>query len=627
MEISLPRFEDAEGKIVKGVEVLDTAETIESLEEKGIKRQQKGRRFKKPDWKKLKEDLQSKNWRHLNLKHRSIRSRIMTSFSALILLLSGMSLFGTYYVYNLNKETNEKASSSMVLIENYNKLSYTIAQMNNMVSSYLLTEDTDFKVLYDDYSLQIDMLQKDLEELDDSIELHNINAQIRDWDNYARSSVFELYQSGNKLTAQSNFRDILNPKMETLITDLSSMADERSYGITSGVERSVAQAEGAIRTQTYLFISVAVASLSFAFFLSNSLSKPIVKIKERLTMAANDDLSGEPLELNAGGEITELEFATNKLQARLKDIIGKLQIAGNDIAAHAEGLSHSSNEVKNGSEQVAITMQELSIGAENQANSASVLAANMNEFSINFAEAVKNGEEAAEAAESVNVLADKGKTMMDSSSEQMEKVTHIVQEAVGKMKSLEKATQEINKLVVLIQGVADQTNLLALNAAIEAARAGEHGRGFAVVAEEVRKLSEQVGINVKEITAIVENIQDETMQASSSLTTGYKEAVSGTKQVRETNVTFQDIETSLNEVVLNINEMKDDLGRLRESSESMNEAISEIASISEESAASVEETSAASQQINSTIEEVAANSVELARISELLNSIPAKFKL
>ena len=71
--------------------------------------------------------------------------------------------------------------------------------------------------------------------------------------------------------------------------------------------------------------------------------------------------------------------------------------------------------------------------------------------------------------------------VMQSAAETMERISAATGSVSEKMTSLAARSEEIGKVVNVIQEISEQTNLLALNAAIEAARAGEHGRGFAVV--------------------------------------------------------------------------------------------------------------------------------------------------
>lgn len=90
---------------------------------------------------------------------------------------------------------------------------------------------------------------------------------------------------------------------------------------------------------------------------------------------------------------------------------------------------------------------------------------------------------------------------MVSTSDSMSKQIHGTSELQNKLLG---QSEEINKIVNTIGGIAEQTNLLALNAAIEAARAGEQGRGFAVVADEVRSLASRTSQSTLDIERIVQ---------------------------------------------------------------------------------------------------------------------------
>lgn len=82
------------------------------------------------------------------------------------------------------------------------------------------------------------------------------------------------------------------------------------------------------------------------------------------------------------------------------------------------------------------------------------------------------------------------------------------------MDNLMMIIENMNQVILAINGISSQTNLLSLNASIEAARAGEAGRGFAIVAQEISKLSEETTNLTANMEGFVSDIQEASKKSS-----------------------------------------------------------------------------------------------------------------
>lgn len=85
----------------------------------------------------------------------------------------------------------------------------------------------------------------------------------------------------------------------------------------------------------------------------------------------------------------------------------------------------------------------------------------------------------------------------------IQRMTELLGSFATTVGGLKENSDNIRKILTMVEEFSDQTNLLALNAAIEAARAGEAGRGFAVVADEVRSLSVKVNDATRQINDFI----------------------------------------------------------------------------------------------------------------------------
>ncbi|MBD2499465.1 methyl-accepting chemotaxis protein [Anabaena azotica] len=149
-------------------------------------------------------------------------------------------------------------------------------------------------------------------------------------------------------------------------------------------------------------------------------------------------------------------------------------------------------------------------------------------------QAVANSaQQAATVANHAAITANKSGQAMDLTVQNILCLRETVGETAKKVKRLGESSQQISRVVSIINQIATQTNLLAINAGIEAARAGEEGEGFGVVAEEIGELAARSALATQEIEQIVENIQRETSEVVKAMEVGTTQVVEGTRIVEE----------------------------------------------------------------------------------------------
>jgi twitching motility protein PilJ len=120
-------------------------------------------------------------------------------------------------------------------------------------------------------------------------------------------------------------------------------------------------------------------------------------------------------------------------------------------------------------------------------------------------------------------------------------IQETVEETTKKLRWLGESSQQISRVVSIINQIAMQTNLLAINAGIEAAKAGEEGQGFAVVAEEVGELAGRSATAIQEIEEIITKIQQETSEMLQTMTVGNNQVIESSQMIENAKQNLQQI--------------------------------------------------------------------------------------
>lgn len=427
---------------------------------------------------------------------------------------------------------------------------------------------------------------------------------------------------------------------------------------------------------------LAAVGAAVALYLANIIVVPLRRLVAVTERVAEGDLTAVP-EVGSRDEVGVLARAVGQMVTSLRDVIGKTAATARDVAAASEQLAAGAEQTASAINQISATVQQLAAGAGEQSKSAVSTAESVERLGIDI-DSVSKGtdsqmtevskarelvlETGSSLEETMAVLSNmrtvaqqnadvsaKGKESTGSVKASIQRISEKTDVATKQIRELDSHSQEIGKIVEVINDIADQTNLLALNAAIEAARAGEHGRGFAVVADEVRKLAERSSSETKAIGDLIERVSRAVDSTVATIESQQEEVRQGTELSGEAQAILNDINATALKSLEEIARLVDSSSRLRQASEEVENAIRDVisaaeanaesvedmtermehvkrssenvAAVSEETAAAVEEVSASTEEVNASVEEMSTSAQSLADMAAQLQAMAAGFRL
>ena len=403
-----------------------------------------------------------------------------------------------------------------------------------------------------------------------------------------------------------------------MLTGRMSTPAEKFYGKASGVmDAAYDQLDGTLLPALKELIEARIARLEAQRYLSLGLAVLIVLLAGYLTVGMYLSIAGGVAQLSAGarkiadGDLTarvameardELAFvgrSFNSMAEALNRLIGKDQSSAADVSAAAASVAASS--------------QQIHAGSQRQSESASAMAASVEQTTVGIDQIAEHARNAQAISDESGKLSEAGSEVVGRSVSEMQRIAESVEQSAQLIEELGRQSDRISAIVNVIKDIADQTNLLALNAAIEAARAGESGRGFAVVADEVRKLAERTTQSTQDIASMIAAIQSGTAQAVDSMHAGVEQVAGGVVLAKRAGEAMEKIHSGALRVAHSVSDIS--------------LALKEQSAASAEIAVNVENIAQMAEENNAAVAGTTNTARELERLAEGLQSEIRRYKV
>jgi len=355
--------------------------------------------------------------------------------------------------------------------------------------------------------------------------------------------------------------------MSVLLGLLVTAVITRPVDRTVAMLREIAEGKGDLTRRLEISSSDEIGMLGrwFNKFVEGMqyLVRDIFGISSKVSTASKE-VQAASSEINAA--VDRQLRAVEETSASIKEMDESMKL----VAEDAEVLSSSSSLVASSARTMSASADEVKVNIEKLFYSGSSTASSINEIAISIGqvsshvdELFKKTEEVvssihgigktvrevenysrtqAELAERVREDAeDLGLASVMDTREGIEELSEEVGQATVVVNRLGERSKEIEKILTVINDIADTTHLLALNATILAAQAGDHGKGFAVVARQVKDLATKTTASTKEITNLINQVQNEASTAVDSMRRSSEKTADGVRLSRDAQQALEQI--------------------------------------------------------------------------------------
>lgn len=491
-----------------------------------------------------------KKWfENLKIANKMIVGFLLVSFLGII--IGAVGIFNMISMANSQQETYDKC---ILGLQYSDRAEISFLSLRTGIRDLYIYYDTDREKYCDEISKQLNEIETQLNKysktLTDSQDQANFDATKAAYEPYKKDidDLLTVAKSGKPAAEVLSQINNAAVKAQTATNAFEKLTQYNDSVVVKNLASNQAASSAGILIMACVIVLSFIMSLLLGLFISGMISKPIQKFAKFAEMLSVGDINMDKileekdyLLKNRKDEIGTLALSFNQMTASNTEQAQKMRaIADGDLTTivtirsefdvlgtalselvekfHSLALSivTSADQVEIGAKQVADSSTSLSQGATEQASSVEELTASLEEITSQTSQNAENVRTTDELARNIRKDAETGNTQMTNMLRAMDEINT--------------SSDNIGKIIKVIESIAFQTNILALNAAVEAARAGQYGKGFAVVADEVRNLAAQSSKAAKETTDLIENsinkvsagtkIANETANALGKIVTG-----------------------------------------------------------------------------------------------------------